>query len=120
MALCNIRTVYSAKHRGYCDTVKYTRNKRETQRDLNQLKAIEARKALRGRQATQVFIVVNRGIHQSSARQTHVQSTLPDFPTRARFAGLRRLLSRNGILVQRELSWRTHTEELFIASRRPK
>ena len=28
-----------------------------------------------------------------------VPSTLPDFPTRARFAGLRRLLSRNGILI---------------------
>ena len=48
-----------------------------------------------------------------------VQSTLPDFLTRARFAGLRRLLSRNGILVQRELDWRTHTEKLCTASRRP-
>ena len=28
-----------------------------------------------------------------------VPSTLLDFPTRARFAGLRRLLSRNGILI---------------------
>ena len=28
--LCNTRTVYSAKHRGYRDTVKYTKNKRQT------------------------------------------------------------------------------------------
>ena len=39
VALCNTRTVYSAKHRGYRGTVKYTRNKREAQRDLNQFNA---------------------------------------------------------------------------------
>ena len=38
--------------------------------------------------------------YEKALRGRHtVQSTLPDFPTRARFAGLRRLLSRNGILI---------------------
>ena len=48
-----------------------------------------------------------------------VQNILFDFFTRAKFAILRRLLSWNGILVQKKLGWRTHTEKLCIASRRP-